>query len=415
MSVELRFDWLDGSGVKGLELAATWCRLSIWLDGVNVTESNDEYLNQLQADLCVPAYPIAEWFATNWWSLWSCTRSPRRIREAETGFALPDLQIESDEASVYLRAEPMRSASARLRFFNSGQATMNLRSFRESVAAFVEGTLSRLVEKQVNDTFLHEEWKRVVEVESSDDEQAREWCRNVARLGLDPFDLDTSADEWIDQALERLPAPVAADLFDSVELAKLAVAVDHLHGFFGDAQKKDQSTETNMNRSLRPWQEGYALAREARAKLGLNGQIQRDLGEVIDSARALIGPISERYLEVPSIAAAATMEGGAWRIGMKQNAREDTRKFRLARIVGEIFASADRGAHLVTTGRRANQRRSRAFAAEFLAPAELLRERLDGAMVDRNRVEELAEEFGVSSDLVRDQILNWKLASLPLD
>ena len=56
---------------------------------------------------------------------------------------------------------------------------------------------------------------------------------------------------------------------------------------------------------------------------------------------------------------------------------------------------------------------SRAFAAEFLAPAEGLRERLrDASVVEAEGVDDLAAEFGVSSIVIRRQIDNHDLAEV---
>lgn len=54
----------------------------------------------------------------------------------------------------------------------------------------------------------------------------------------------------------------------------------------------------------------------------------------------------------------------------------------------------------------------RAFAAEFLAPAEALRQRLGGEQVSPDEVEDLACDFDVSGYVVRHQIENHNLAQI---
>lgn len=58
------------------------------------------------------------------------------------------------------------------------------------------------------------------------------------------------------------------------------------------------------------------------------------------------------------------------------------------------------------------QAQSCAFAAEFLAPAALLKERLRHTHIHPDEVDELAGEFGVSSYVVRHQIRNHNLAAI---
>jgi len=57
---------------------------------------------------------------------------------------------------------------------------------------------------------------------------------------------------------------------------------------------------------------------------------------------------------------------------------------------------------------------NRAFAAEFLAPHEMLRSELSGAMIDEDEIDDLAVEYGVSAFVVRHQIENHRLARVSL-
>ena len=61
----------------------------------------------------------------------------------------------------------------------------------------------------------------------------------------------------------------------------------------------------------------------------------------------------------------------------------------------------------------ARQAQSRAFAAEFLAPAEWIRAQVGSAeAVDGEVVDEYATELGVSSWVVRYQIQNHRIADI---
>ena len=58
------------------------------------------------------------------------------------------------------------------------------------------------------------------------------------------------------------------------------------------------------------------------------------------------------------------------------------------------------------------QAQSRAFAAEFLAPANALRPRLPSDSIDAEDVDDLGREFGVSSEVIRHQVRNHDLAEV---
>ncbi|MFI5459481.1 MAG: ImmA/IrrE family metallo-endopeptidase, partial [Isosphaerales bacterium] len=60
------------------------------------------------------------------------------------------------------------------------------------------------------------------------------------------------------------------------------------------------------------------------------------------------------------------------------------------------------------------QQMNRAFAAEFLAPHQMLKSDLSGAMIGEDEINDLAIEYGVSAFVVRHQIENHRLARISL-
>ena len=66
----------------------------------------------------------------------------------------------------------------------------------------------------------------------------------------------------------------------------------------------------------------------------------------------------------------------------------------------------------MTVARTDRQKRNRAFAAEFLAPADWLRERIDGTQISPDEMDDWAQELEVSTVVVGHQIENHRLASL---
>ncbi len=57
---------------------------------------------------------------------------------------------------------------------------------------------------------------------------------------------------------------------------------------------------------------------------------------------------------------------------------------------------------------------NRAFAAEFLAPYQMLKSDLSRAMIGEDEINDLAIEYGVSAFVVRHQIENHRLALISL-
>ena len=86
-------------------------------------------------------------------------------------------------------------------------------------------------------------------------------------------------------------------------------------------------------------------------------------------------------------------------------------RFLLARSLF-IENASNAGCRLVTNSHSWDQRASRAFAAEFLAPASALSKRISGGSVTEREIDHLAEEFGVGSQLIQRQIENHSVAKL---
>src|SRR4051794_40039937 len=68
-SLRFRVDWQRASGVVTPELSATACALDIEVNGRSLTLLQDSRGGGLRRAINVSAYPLAEWFATNWWGL----------------------------------------------------------------------------------------------------------------------------------------------------------------------------------------------------------------------------------------------------------------------------------------------------------------------------------------------------------
>jgi Zn-dependent peptidase ImmA (M78 family) len=84
----------------------------------------------------------------------------------------------------------------------------------------------------------------------------------------------------------------------------------------------------------------------------------------------------------------------------------------MARALGAYLGRTVPGPSLLSSLSTDSQAQSRAFAAEFLAPAEALRQRITSHSVDPEQADDLAQEFGVSSELIRRQIQNHEVANV---
>jgi len=87
-------------------------------------------------------------------------------------------------------------------------------------------------------------------------------------------------------------------------------------------------------------------------------------------------------------------------------------RFHFCRGLYEFLRADDPGPWLVTKSLSDSQKQSRAFAAEFLAPASALRERVSGSTVSPDEVDDISQEFGVSSYVIGHQFENHEIATV---
>ena len=92
--------------------------------------------------------------------------------------------------------------------------------------------------------------------------------------------------------------------------------------------------------------------------------------------------------------------------------RAEQIRFAFCRALFEYLSSADSPSALVTVAGTDRQKRNRAFAAEFLAPASWLRQRISGTWVGQDEVDDWAHALGVSTFVIKHQIENHSLARL---
>ncbi len=96
--------------------------------------------------------------------------------------------------------------------------------------------------------------------------------------------------------------------------------------------------------------------------------------------------------------------------GINPAVPEEKMRFLLCRALSDhLFAAMP---SLVTRVKSEHQQRNRAFAAEFLVPAESLRRSIHGGVVGEEELSDLAQEYKVSEFVLRHQIQNHGLAAI---
>ena len=427
MSSELRFkiEWERVDGSRGDELAATWARLSIQVGDATVTLVNDYRSRGLRDHVLIPLYPLAEWLAAHWWLVLYEVQAPGRedyerrhnLRFGREGFALPDLLIEPSGERASLKWRALELPDARIGFVGNGACDLDLECLRQNLADLIETVVARLDQQGVADTCLHQEWQSI---QSADEDEAA-FCIAAARLGQDPYAITQPLSEAIVSAASRLPAHWQEEFFNIADVRRIeqqAALVDEARalairtpGQFEPLVGLRAATEKIHPRRT-PWEQGYRVARTLRQRLGFAAE---PIGSDADLAAAL---------GLPALGCVTLTEAGAKRLfdGLVEIAdgerpaflttksRPEQVRFAFCRGLFEYLTAPDTPSALTTAARTDRQKRNRAFAAEFLAPAEWLRGRIVGTWASADEMDEWAAELGVSVEVVQRQVQNHRLA-----
>lgn len=429
--LEFRIEWQRPEGARGEELRATWASLQILVNGEPVTELLDRDNGACRSHVFLPLYPLAEWIANHWWNLesetdhgdvWQQSAFDQRhdLRWAREGFALPSLKFVTLGESVEVQWRPRSVAGAGIQFVADGRTLLSLSSVRLELRRFVELVIRRLDDVGVSGTTLHETWRAI----QASDLNELEFCRAAARLGADPYSIPDELAASIVDACSRVRPELCADLLslsseqtlmrDAQSLVKVSVAIqaDDDESAVLETFCRDRF---NLATKSTPWQQGYLLAQRLRQQTNPGKWKSRSLDELANYLG--IGLINRCLLASPTALGFADAVIGENQRGTAKlvipKRRSDSKQFAFCRALFDYLVMSNGEYSMVSRLRTERQRANRAFAAELLAPHEMLRADLSGSHTTDEEIADLAADYGVSEYVIRHQLRNHGLATLP--
>jgi hypothetical protein len=309
------------------------------------------------------------------------------------GFVFPALTVWSGgDDTITVEHSNIRQQYSSLEFLDSRASVTNLR--REEVEGNLFELVRAVLERMPDGAAgieLRDAWDRVLESLGNDDE--RQYCAAAGRLGIDPYDPDA---EDISGLAEGLSRRLFANICEAATLTEMQATtqwaregmrclrnlpgVDIEH--FGAMPLPDPQEKI--------WLHGYEAARLVRRNLDLEGlSPRRVVDKIFGPAVRADGPA---VAGTPfAIEAIADRRNGVMRVAIP-NTSARLRRSRLCRASYLAWRTEDRDSAAVTTATTLDQQASRAFAAELLAPADLLRERADHEGLTPEKIESLAED-----------------------
>ncbi len=421
MSVRFRFGWVD-SGPSPDKLAqSTMAALRVDTDDGTVSATVDRQSGIYSNEIVVPLFNVAEWLVANWWHIWyevaDTNEQPPEFESRHNlacvgdGFVLPQLTITPASAGrMHLRWTRYKPRHARIEFLDEGQQSVEREALEAEFRDLIDAVLERLHAHPETDAAADNLGRAWNAVNSLDDDEI-EFSRAAALLGVDPFDVRDDVADDIMAFWERTDTSVRADALALANGGDLSSIAGWLNDALGSVTRRRRGTDwRDIRRALpppkpevEPWVQGWQLARLARGQVGANGgPIDLRTGPLAVPRRETHPPSTRIHglvgTDTPACVTAPRGKSGT--------------RFLQARALGDYLGRTTTGPGLLSSLATDRQAQARAFAAEFLAPAASLRERMTAGRVDSEQLDDLGREFRVSTALIRHQIQNHDLAEI---
>ena len=405
-------------------------RLRIMVNGHLTTEGLDLYTNAIEEGPMVAGYPMAEWFAWNWWRLrweaplphstkqtsasasWAMSHSLSTIG---SGYCWPEITISTDGLLTDVAWRPWSDTThATFRYLATARSeAIPARTFEGAVDGLIASVIERLDAAKTPRGNLGALWDELREERS--DEQLTRFRRMEARAGYDP---DEHEEAEIEHLLERA-ATLGEEAFE--ELASDPFVRSHDDGRLLRERHLEESAQSlgfeanpryaarlgeDMIRALwgheQAWKVGENAAMALRAQEGLplapvSGRRLSELGAMSDEA--LYADDARRGT------AAFLLDGtpcGGARVVLR-SANAEGRRFEMARLIGDLTFCKEGRLFPATATSSYRQKAQRAFAAELLCPWEAIEPMLDDVSSEEDLID-IADHFGVSPLLVANRV-----------
>jgi hypothetical protein len=163
--------WFE-SDVGSAEDRATAAWLTIRCGDQIATDVQRQGEDRVEHAVPVSAYPLALWFAANWWRLrfegaaadahnlsW---RLAHEMPAAGHGFVWPRVRIVSDGDMIGVSARPSRGFEHGVRYLSDINARIPAAAFEMAVDEFVGTVMDRLGHQRYPATELHDMWAEVL-------------------------------------------------------------------------------------------------------------------------------------------------------------------------------------------------------------------------------------------------------------
>ncbi len=424
--MRFELEWIAGLNESSVPTEMlTRCHMALRFKGHELFRHEDLLgEHQIKNAITVSAFPLAVWFAANWWRLrWE--PSPRSedksvlhdwkmshlLAAAGEGYAWPDLTFSSDGENIYLNLKPYHGSTVPLRYLERLETWVPAEEYEAGVDDLIAQTLEQL-SGSTRRTSLHQLWQTILEERASPSLALQRQLE--AKLGYDPEEAPESLMTLLNELVSEHGEGAVQELacLGHKTARKTIQDAEQYLGESGELIKLPLKSVRHFTSLLdngkpgHPWEKGQDVANTARQHLGIDrGPLNnRNLSELLEtSVQFLESNQADRRLP---IGLGEVTHSGKARVALGKT-RKDSRRFMTARLIADGIYAGETGSWLpCTDAATARQKFQRAFAQEFLCPYNDLIEWMDTTSPDEETMEAAAEHFEVSPLLINTVMVN---------
>lgn len=430
---EIQWEWLPSFEAESLD-GQTFSDLKICVNDKLITELEDLHSKSLRKGMYVSAYPLALFFAANWWRLlWEpmVVKDPQWLmRHSLTGigdgYVWPDITFASDGKFILIRSRPTQySKTSPVRFLTDFSGWVPVKEFERMVSEYIEGVLARMLEMGFHKTELSDVWQEVCQ-EKKDVDTAL-WRRCEALAGYDP---DEAPEAFVEQLLREgnrigfasiheLAAASRSHALEDLSILQDALRNKGMVFQIAEFEKlKAKIHSLSIDTILPPWRQAYNAAKTARNLWGLDDKPISNamLADLTKTTQKMVENATGLGSELESPYSASSWKKNQYDSHIILNRKPVTsRRFAICRLIGDRFWDKDDNGTLsaATDAATGRQKFQRAFAQELLCPFESLIDYLKTDCPNEDDIEDVADHFQVSPHLVHTTLVNHHV--LPRD
>ena len=406
-------EWLEEGVSASPELQATDCFLQICVGDRLVSRFVNNDTDRAHDRVVMPAYPLSEGFVRNWWSLISGRTQSFCLRRFREGFALPDLRFKPDGRYISIWTEPFEYHNPPVNFTKRSSERVPIGMFERDLTAFIVSVLDRLSERSVSVNWVQERWNAICESQEDPDELA--FCEAAGALGIDPYSctdeeatlVELSSEPFAEDALPEFlagcPLQNIRAALDWVSESEIALGDRAIIPGLAEIVPEIRKCLTRNENDERAWEMGYRVAATCREKIGLSPMMPiREPSEIA----ALFGSGNFELSRSRVSGLRAEVNGAEQRPRVVVSGLGHPRSinFVTMRAIGDYLMYSSKGRAPVNDTYSYRQAVGRAFAAEMLAPAEVIMEMENGG----KSIEEIAAERNVSELTIAHHLQNHR-------